>query len=78
MKPIFTVHAGEYLVGSYLEKTYKKARVWLPSGDTGGDLLVTDQQLNHATSLQVKFSKDLLGDKGGKNAIIETGIKAGG
>ena len=78
MKPIFTIHAGEYLVGSHIEKTYKEARVWLPSNDTGVDLLVTNQKLTRATSLQVKFSKDFLGNKGGKNTSIETRIKAGG
>ena len=81
MKPIFTIHAGEYLVGSYIEKAYKKFRVWLPSSDTGIDLLVTNQHLTQATSLQVKFSKDFMGNiGGGKNASIdiETRIKSGG
>jgi hypothetical protein len=81
MRPIFTIHAGEYLVGSYIEKTYKKSRVWLPSSDTGVDLLVTNQQLSRAISLQVKFSKDFLGNIGGaKNASIDivTRIKSGG
>ena len=25
MKPIFTIHAGEYLVGSYIEENYKRS-----------------------------------------------------
>jgi hypothetical protein len=33
VKPIFIIHAGEYLVGSHIEETYKKARIWLPSKD---------------------------------------------
>jgi len=78
MKPIFTIHAGEYLVGSHIEKTYKKARVWLPSKDTGVDLLVTNENLSKAVSLQVKFSKDFLGDKSGANVLLQTRIKAGG
>lgn len=78
MKSIFTIHAGEYLVASYIEKTYKKARVWLPSKDTGIDLLVTNEQLNRTAALQVKFSKDFLGNKGGSNALLQTRIKAGG
>jgi hypothetical protein len=81
MRPIFTIHAGEYLVGSYIEKTYKKMRVWLPSRDTGVDLLVTNQQLTHATSLQVKFSKDFMGNIGGgkhTSKDVETRIKSGG
>ena len=58
MKPLFTVHAGEYLVGSHIEKKYRKWNVWVPSKDTGTDLLVTDASNRKAVSLQVKFSKD--------------------
>ena len=60
MRPIFALHAGEYLVGDYLEKTFKDFRVWLPSKDTGVDLLVTDKEHRKAVSLQVKFSKDFM------------------
>ena len=60
MKPIFTIHAGEYLVGSYIEEKYKKFNVWIPSKDTGIDLLITDQKNNSTVSIQVKFSKDFL------------------
>lgn len=62
MRPIFTLHAGEYLVGDYLEKKFKNYRVWLPSKDTGVDLLVTDAEHRRAVSLQVKFSKDFMND----------------
>jgi hypothetical protein len=62
MRPIFTLHAGEYLVGDYLEKEFKDYRVWLPSKDTGVDLLVTDKEHRKAVSLQVKFSKDFMRD----------------
>ncbi len=58
MKPLFTVHAGEYLVGSYIEQTYPRWSVWVPSKDTGIDLLITDSRNRKAASLQVKFSKD--------------------
>lgn len=58
MKQLFTIHAGEYLVGSHIEKTYPGWRVWLPSKDTGIDLLVTDSGNRKVVSLQVKFSKD--------------------
>ena len=79
MKPLFTIHAGEYLVGSHIEEVYKNLRVWLPSRDTGVDLLVTNQQLKRAVSLQVKFSKDFLGSKGaGLSANVATRIKSGG
>jgi hypothetical protein len=60
MKPIFTIHAGEYLVGSFIEENYKNLNLWIPSKDTGIDLLITDQKNNFNVSLQVKFSKDFL------------------
>jgi hypothetical protein len=78
LKPIFTIHAGEYLVGSHIEESYKKARVWLPSKDTGIDLLVTNDQIDRTASIQVKFSKDFLGNKRGASALLQTKIKAGG
>ena len=58
MKPLFTVHAGEYLVGSYIETHYPQWNIWLPSKDTGIDLLVTNVGRTAAVSIQVKFSKD--------------------
>jgi hypothetical protein len=58
MKPLFTVHAGEYLVGSHIEARYPRWNVWLPSKDTGVDLLVTNGRNTKTVSLQVKFSKD--------------------
>ena len=61
MKPMYTVHIGEYLVGEWIEKLYgsgKKAwRVWTPSRDTGIDLLVTSADCRRTVSLQVKYSK---------------------
>ncbi len=42
MKPIFTIHAGEYLFGSYIEKNFKNLNVWVPTKDTGIDFLVSD------------------------------------
>jgi hypothetical protein len=58
MKPLFTVHAGEYLVGSHIEACYPGWNVWLPAKDTGVDLLVTNRRNSKSVSLQVKFSKD--------------------
>ena len=58
MRPIFTVHAGEYLVASAIERNCRDLRVWIPSRDTGVDLLVTDRHQKKVASLQVKFSKD--------------------
>src|SRR5580704_6357055 len=60
MNPLFTVHGGEYLVGSYIERHFKRVNVWVPSRDTGVDLLVSDRNSRRAISLQVKFSKDFL------------------
>ena len=58
MKPLFTIHAGEYLVGSYIEKKYSNWHLWVPSKDTGIDLLVTNKNNSKTSSIQVKFSKD--------------------
>ncbi|MFH1999474.1 MAG: hypothetical protein ABIK28_07320 [Planctomycetota bacterium] len=58
MKPLFTIHAGEYLVGAHIERTYPRWNVWVPSKDTGIDILITDAKNRKAVSLQVKFSKD--------------------
>ena len=58
MRPIFTVHAGEYLVGSKVEGL--GYNVWLPAKDSGVDLLATDSKNRRVASLQVKFSKDFM------------------
>jgi hypothetical protein len=60
MKTIFTIHAGEYLTGSYIEEKLKSFNVWIPSKDSGVDLLVTNRNNTKSVSLQVKFSKDFL------------------
>ena len=60
MRPLFTIHAGEYVVGDFLERKYPNVNVWVPSKDTGIDLLVTDKKNTKTVSLQVKFSKDWL------------------
>jgi hypothetical protein len=58
MKPLFTIHAGEYLAGAYIERNFPNWNVWLPSKDTGTDLLITDAKNRKTASIQVKFSKD--------------------
>ena len=73
MKPFFTVHAGEYLVGNYIEKQYPDVNLWIPSKDTGIDLLVTNSDNTRAVSLQVKFSKDFTYDK---HPDIQRGIQS--
>src|SRR5687768_12827264 len=60
MKPLFTLHAGEQLVASYLERHFKRVNVWVPTRDLGIDLLASDPKNRLAVSLQVKFSKDFL------------------
>jgi hypothetical protein len=60
MKPLFTLHAGEYLVGAFIEKHFKKLNVWIPARDSGIDFLVSDRGNRRSISFQVKFSKDFL------------------
>lgn len=61
MKPIFTVHAGEYLVGDHLEKQFPDYEIWVPSKDTGTDLLITNSKNRKKNAgIQVKFSKDFV------------------
>jgi hypothetical protein len=60
MKPLFTIHAGEFVVGNYIERKFRHVNLWVPSRDTGVDLLVTDSRNREAVSLQVKFSRDFL------------------
>jgi hypothetical protein len=58
VRSLFTVHAGEFLVGSEIERHIRHAAVWVPSKDTGIDLLVTSSRTYRPVSLQVKFSRD--------------------
>lgn len=58
MKPLFTIHAGEFVVGDYVEGKFSGVNLWVPTRDTGIDLLVTDSRNQKTVSLQVKFSRD--------------------
>ena len=58
LRPLFTVHAGEFLVGEHIERTFRSLNVWIPAKDTGVDLLVTDVGARNSVSLQVKLSRD--------------------
>jgi hypothetical protein len=60
MRPLFTVHAGEFLVGQHIESTFKDKNVWVPTKDVGVDLLVSNSTNTNAASIQVKFSRDFL------------------
>ena len=76
MHPLFTVHAGELLVGDKIESEFPTLRVWIPSKDTGVDLLVTDEDMQRTVSLQVKMSRDYShvhsGDRLGRE-LVATG-----
>jgi hypothetical protein len=60
MRSIFTIHAGEFLLGAHLETAFKGINVWVPAKDTGVDLLITDRGNKKTVSFQVKFSRDFL------------------
>jgi len=60
MRSIFTVHAGEFILGEHLERTFKGLNIWVPAKDTGIDLLVTNSANDEALTFQVKFSRDYL------------------
>jgi len=59
MKPLFTIHEGEFLVGDYISrKLGNKYDVWVPTKDSGVDLLVTrKRRAGTPVALQVKFSR---------------------
>jgi hypothetical protein len=44
VKSLFAIHAGEFAVGDFLERNFPNVNVWVPSIDTGVDLLVTDKK----------------------------------
>ena len=58
MKPIFTIHAGKFLVDHEIERKFRRVNVWIPAKDTGVDLLVSSNDNTTTVSLQVKFSRD--------------------
>jgi hypothetical protein len=76
MRPLFTIHAGEYLVGLHIERRFKRYLVWVPSKDTGIDLLVTNPKSRRQASIQVKFSKDFLAP--GSVPSFQRGLRACG
>ena len=76
MRSLFTIHAGEYLVGQYIEDNFKKLNVWIPSKDTGIDFLVTNKSNTKSISFQVKLSKDYSSSQ--RKNEIEQGITVGG
>lgn len=63
MRPLFTIHAGEYLVGLHIQHHFPDLNIWVPAKDSGIDLLVTDHKNSRTVSLQVKYGKDFLPEK---------------
>jgi hypothetical protein len=60
MKPLFTIHAGEFLVDCEIERKFRRVNVWIPAKDSGIDLLISNHDNTKTVSLQVKFSRDYL------------------
>jgi hypothetical protein len=60
VKTLFTVHAGEFVVGDLIQKKFKGVNLWIPSKDDGIDFLVTDANNKQPVTLQVKYSRDYL------------------
>jgi hypothetical protein len=60
VKPLFTVHAGQFLVVSEIERKFRRVNVWIPAKDTGIDLLLSKNDNTTTVSLQVKLSRDYL------------------
>ncbi len=59
MKPLFTIHEGEFLVGDHIIRNLSgKYDVWVPAKDHGVDLLITAKRGRpKPVKLQVKFSR---------------------
>jgi len=76
MRQLFTVHAGEFVVGDHIEKHFRRVNLWVPSRDTGTDLLVTDSKNEKTVSLQIKFSRDFLATHMG--AVFQKPLRACG
>jgi hypothetical protein len=71
MRPMFTIHAGEYLVGLYVQQRLG-LNVWILAKDTGIDLLLTDRENRRTVSLQAKYGKDFLP---GKSAVFRDSLR---
>ena len=74
MKPLFSIHAGEYLFGNAVEARFPKLRNWIPSKDDGIDFLITDEHCEKPLSIQVKYSKDFNWTHG--NPILKPHVKS--
>jgi hypothetical protein len=77
VKPLFTIHAGEFLVDSEIERKFRRVNVWIPAKDTGIDLLTSNHDNTKTVSLQVKFSRDYTVTNL-KDAVLLKEIRSGG
>jgi hypothetical protein len=75
VKPLFTIHAGEYIAAEFIEHEFRRVNIWVPAKDTGVDLLVSDARNKKAVSLQVKFSRDFRADMA---AVFQKPLRACG
>jgi len=76
MKPLFTIHGGEYLFGITMELRFPELRIWIPAKDDGIDFLVTDVEHKKTLSVQVKYSKDFNWSHG--NPVLKPHVKSAG
>ena len=76
MRPIFTIHAGEFVFGEHVEKNFRELRLWVPTKDTGIDFLVSDSAGKKTVSVQVKMSRDYRPPLA--TTEFERGLKAAG
>jgi hypothetical protein len=60
MKPFYTIDAGEFLVGSQIEREFPNVSLWFPVKDEGDDLLLFDRVTRKVCTVQVKVSRDYL------------------
>ncbi len=60
MKPFYTVDAGEFLIGSMIERECPGVSLWFPAKDEGDDLLLLNPQAEAYCTVQIKVSRDYL------------------
>lgn len=58
MRPIFTIHAGEFIFGDEVSKRFPALDLWIPAKDRGIDFLISDECRQKTTAVQVKMSRD--------------------
>jgi hypothetical protein len=60
MKPFYSIDAGEFLVGSAIEKRFPSVSLWFPAKDSGDDFLILNRESGRYCTIQVKISRDYL------------------